>query len=85
MIQAGIITAVTDIGFPYKVTFKIQGIKYNYDISNHERIPFKDRQALDCGDYVAGIFEFNPQDLVAYYINPEDIIQVITNVIEETT
>jgi hypothetical protein len=85
MIQAGIVNqASSDSSHKFKVTLYVDEQPFVFIVANDEKIPYWIQQRVKSGDGIAQIFEFEPEDQFAYVIAPEDIIQIITNVVEET-
>lgn len=75
MIAAGVMKACRSTTNPYMVALLV-GRKYqriNYFIRNPNYIPYELRKAMDCGEQVAGIFEFVETDQFASYRMDEEV------------
>jgi len=83
MIQAGIVNQTgSGSNHKFKVTLYVDEKPFVFFIANDEKIPYWIQQRIKSGDGIAQIFEFEPEDQFAYVIAPEDIIQIITNVVD---
>ena len=77
MIRIGTMKATSSKQWAYTVAIPL-GEKHqrvNYFIDNANDIPYHLRQALDCGEQVAGIFEFVEADQFAAYLQ-EDSLEI---------
>ena len=75
MLRIGIISVSTDVVRSCGVRIKIEPTAYAhiYKVNNHIDIPFNDRQGLDSGATVAGVFNVIEGDQFATYIPIERI------------
>lgn len=78
MIATGVIHATRSTVIPYVVSIPLGEKKQRitFCVDNHNDIPYPLRQAMDCGESVAGVFKFVEKDQFATYIRDEEIERI---------
>lgn len=83
-IRSGVISATRSKNHPYAVVLPVgeKCQRINYFIYNESDIPYELRKAMDCGESVAGVFDFVEGDQFATYCPDDDILLKPSKAIE---
>ena len=74
MIQVGIMAATSSINHPFSVVLKVNPrTPIAYFVGNPKDFPEHVLFELNCGEKVAGVFDFAPEDQFAYYVPIEKV------------
>lgn len=74
MIQVGIMAATGNSRYPFSVVLRVNPrTPIAYCVGNHEELPSHILLSLNCGEKIAGVFDFVEDDQFAYYVPVERI------------
>lgn len=73
MIATGVMKATPSLSHPFSVSIPLGEHKrrVTYFVGNPDAIPYYLRQALECGEPIAGLFYFAEHDQFAHYLEGE--------------